>query len=216
MLAGKLAEIRPFLNERQWRLLLGAEARALGWGGIKRVARVAGVSPDTVGRGAGELESGVAPESRVRAAGAGRPRVEDVDPAVVAALDRLVDPETRGDPESPLRWTTKSTANLAEALTEAGHPVSPDTVGRLLKKDGYSLQANAKTVEGKQHADRDGQFHHINEKVETFQAANEPVISVDTKKKELVGNYKNAGQEWRPQGPGRRRSLTRRPPQIRT
>jgi Rhodopirellula transposase DDE domain len=200
VLAGKLAEIRPFLNERQWRLLLGAEARALGRGGIKRVARAAGVSPDTVGRGAGELESGVAPEGRVRAAGAGRPRVEDLDPAVVAALDRLVDPETRGDPESPLRWTTKSTASLAEALTEAGHPVSPDTVGRLLKDDGYSLQGNAKTVEGRQHADRDGQFRHINEKVMEFQAANEPVISVDTKKKELVGNYKNGGREWQPKG----------------
>lgn len=200
VLAGKLAEIRPFLNERQWRLLLGAEARALGWGGIKRVARVAGVSPDTVGRGAGELESGVAPDGRVRVAGAGRPRMEDVDPTVVAALDKLVDPETRGDPESPLRWTTKSTTNLADALTEAGHPVSPDTVGRLLKENGYSLQANAKTVEGKQHPDRDGQFGHINEKVKAFQAANEPVISVDTKKKELVGNYKNAGQEWQPQG----------------
>ena len=130
ILAGKLAEIRPFLNERQWRLLLGAEARALGWGGIKRVARAAGVSPDTVGRGAGELESGVSPDGRVRAAGAGRPRVEDVDPAVVSALDRLVDPGTRGDPESPLRWTTKSTANLADALSEAGHPISPDTPGR--------------------------------------------------------------------------------------
>lgn len=200
VLAGKLAEIRPFLNELQWRLLLGAEARALGWGGIKRVARAAGVSPDTVGRGAGELESGVAPEGRVRVAGAGRPRVEDLDPAVVAALDRLVDPETRGDPESPLRWTTKSTANLADALTEAGHPVSPDTVGRLLKEDGYSLQANAKTVEGKQHADRDGQFRHINEKVKAFQAANEPVISVDAKKKELVGHYKNGGREWQPKG----------------
>jgi hypothetical protein len=119
---------------------------------------------------------------------------------VVAALDRLVDPETRGDPESPLRWTTKSTANLADALTEAGHPVSPDTVGRLLKEDGYSLQANAKTVEGKQHADRDGQFRHINEKVKAFQAANEPVISVDAKKKELVGDYKNGGREWQPKG----------------
>jgi hypothetical protein len=118
----------------------------------------------------------------------------------MTAVRRLVDPATRGDPESPLRWTTRSTANLADALTAAGHPVSPDTVGRLLKADGFSLQGNAKTVEGAQHPDRDGQFRHINELVTAFQSAGEPVISVDSKKKELVGNYKNGGKEYRPQG----------------
>ena len=198
--AGMLAEVRPHLNELQWRLLLGAHARSLGRGGIKRVARLTGVHPDTVGRGAGELERGVEPDGRVRRAGAGRPRAEAVDPLVVPALRAMVDPETRGDPGSPLRWTATSARNLAEALTRAGHVVSPDTVERLLKEDGYSLQGNAKTVEGKQHPDRDGQFRHINALVTAFQAAGDPVISVDTKKKELVGNYKNGGREQRPKG----------------
>jgi Rhodopirellula transposase DDE domain len=200
VLAGKLAEIRPHLNELQWRLLLGAEARALGRGGIGRVARAAGVSPDTVGRGARELDSGAVPAGRVRAPGAGRPQAEALNPELVPALERLVDPDTRGDPESPLRWTTKSTANLADALTEAGHPVSPDTVGRLLKQAGYSLQGNAKTIEGRQHADRDAQFRYINDRVRQFQDTGDPVISVDTKKKELVGDYANGGREWQPKG----------------
>ena len=195
-----LTEIRPHLNERQWRLLLGAQARALGRGGIGRVARLAVVHPDTVGRGARELERGIEPDGRVRRAGAGRPAATRTDPGLMTAVRRLVDPATRGDPESPLRWTTRSTANLADALTAAGHPVSPDTVGRLLKADGFSLQGNAKTVEGAQHPDRDGQFRHINELVTAFQSAGEPVISVDSKKKELVGNYKNGGKEYRPQG----------------
>ena len=195
-----LTEIRPHLDERQWRLLLGAQARALGRGGIGRVARLAVVHPDTVGRGARELERGIEPDGRVRRAGAGRPAATRTDPTLVTAVRALVDPETRGDPESPLRWTTKSTANLADALTAAGHRVSPDTVGRLLKADGFSLQGNAKTVEGAQHPDRDGQFRHINELVSAFQGAGEPVISVDSKKKELVGNYKNGGKEYRPKG----------------
>jgi len=195
-----LTEIRPHLDERQWRLLLGAAARALGRGGIGRVARLAVVHPDTVGRGARELERGIEPDGRVRRAGAGRPAATRTDPTLVTAVRALVDPETRGDPESPLRWTTKSTANLADALTAAGHRVSPDTVGRLLKADGFSLQGNAKTVEGAQHPDRDGQFRHINELVSAFQGAGEPVISVDSKKKELVGNYKNGGKEYRPKG----------------
>ena len=195
-----LAEVRPHLNELQWRLLLGAQARSLGRGGIKRVAVVTGVHPDTVGRGARELEQGVEPEGRVRRAGAGRPQAGAVDAGLIPALSRLVDPVTRGDPESPLRWTTKSTEKLAGELTAGGHAVSADTVGRLLKEDGYSLQGNAKAVEGKQHPDRDGQFRFINELVRAFQAAGEPVISVDTKKKELVGNYKNGGREWHPRG----------------
>ncbi len=181
---GMLAEVRPHLNELQWRLLLGAQARSLGRGGIKRVAQLTGVHPDTVGRGARELEQGIEPDGRVRRAGAGRPQAVEVDAGLVPALRRLVGPGTRGDPESPLRWTTKSTEKLAGELASAGHPVSPDTVGRLLKEDGYSLQGNAKTVEGKQHPDRDGQFRFINEQVREFQAAGQPVISVDTKKKE--------------------------------
>jgi hypothetical protein len=195
-----LTEIRPHLNERQWRLLLGAQARALGRGGIGRVARLAVVHPDTVGRGARELERGIEPDGRVRRTGAGRPAATRTDPGLMAAVRALVDPETRGDPQSPLRWTTKSTANLADALTTAGHRVSADTVGRLLKADGFSLQGNAKTVEGAQHPDRDGQFRHINELVGAFQDGGEPVISVDSKKKELVGNYKNGGKEYRPKG----------------
>lgn len=199
-MAARLAEIRPFLDERTWRLLLGAEARAIGYGGKKLVAAAAKVKADTVSRGAHELESGVVPDGRVRAPGAGRPAAEVVDPGLVPALEELVDPETRGDPESALRWTTKSTAHLADELTRAGHAVSSDTVGRLLKRAGYSLQGNTKTVEGKQHPDRDAQFRYINEQVVAFQATGDPVISVDAKKKELVGNFANKGREWMPAG----------------
>jgi len=199
-LAAKLAEIRPFLDERQWRLVLGAEARALGRGGIKLVARAAGAHPDTVGRGAGELQRGIQPDGRVRGPGGGRPSAQSADPGLAAALDALVDPDSRGDPESPLRWTTKSTTKLAEELTKAGCPVSPDTVGRMLKDAGYSLQANAKTIEGSQHPDRDAQFNHINAQVAAFGQAGDPVISVDCKKKELVGRYRNGGREWSPKG----------------
>jgi hypothetical protein len=183
-MAARLAEVRPFLDERAWRLLLGAEARAIGYGGKKLVAAAARVKADTVARGAHELESGVVPDGRVRAVGAGRPAAEVADPGLMPALEELVDPETRGDPESPLRWTTKSTSHLAGELTKAGHEVSADTVGRLLKKAGYSLQGNAKTVEGRQHPDRDAQFRYINTQVAAFQASGDPVISVDAKKKE--------------------------------
>jgi len=199
-MAARLAEIRPFLDERAWRLLLGAEARAIGYGGMKVVAAAAKAKADTVSRGARELESGVVPDGRVRAPGGGRPRVEAIDPDLVAALEELVDPETRGDPESALRWTTKSTAHLADELTRAGHEVGALTVGRLLKQAGYSLQGNAKTVEGKQHPDRDAQFRYINAQVSAFQGAGDPVISVDAKKKELVGNFANGGTEWMPAG----------------
>jgi Rhodopirellula transposase DDE domain len=199
-LASKLAEIKPFLDERQWRLLLGAEARALGRGGITRVAQAAGADADTVSRGVSDLDQGLPADGRIRRRGAGRPAVTTTDPDLMAALNTLVDPDTRGDPQSPLRWTTKSTTKLADELTRAGHPVSPDTVGSLLKADGYSLQGNAKTVEGRQHPDRDAQFRHINDQVVAFLAAGDPVISVDCKKKELVGEYKNNGREWRPTG----------------
>jgi len=206
-LGGVLSEIRPHLNERQWRLLLGAEARAVGRGGIKLVARVAAASVDTVGRGARELEAGIEPDGRVRHVGAGRRSVEDADPGLVPALEALVDPESRGDPESPLRWTTKSTSRLAEELTVRGHEAAPRTVARLLKETGYSLQGNTKTIEGKQHPDRDAQFRYINEQVVAFQADGDPVISVDTKKKELVGNDANGGAEWEPKGAPRRTNV---------
>ena len=203
-LAGRLAEIRPHLDERQWRLLLGAEARAIGRGGVKLVAGAVGASADTVSRGARELERGVEPDGRVRRAGAGRPAVEAADPALVPALEALVDPGSRGDPESSLRWTTKSTSHLAGELAKAGHEVTDRTVARLLRQAGYSLQGNAKTVEGTQHPDRDSQFRYINAQVAAFQAGGDPVISVDTKKKELVGNYANGGAEWEPAGDPRR------------
>ena len=198
--AGALAEVAPVLDERARRLLMGAAARQLGRGGITLIAAATGASKDTVGRGAGELEAGIVVDGRVRAKGAGRKPVEYHDPGLWPALDELVDPETRGDPMSRLRWTTKSTVKLADELTAQGHQVGPDTVARLLKDHDYSLQGNAKTIEGKQHPDRDAQFRYLNDQVTTFLTAGLPVISVDTKKKELVGAYKNGGKEYQPQG----------------
>ena len=195
---GVFAEVAAVLDERARRLLLGAGARQLGRGGIKVIAAATGVSRDTVSRGAAELEAGVVADGRVRAPGAGRKLAEETDPDLWPALDRLVDPETRGDPMSALRWTTKSTANLAGELTAQGHEVSPDTVARLLKDHGYSLQGNSKTIEGRQHPDRDAQFRYLGDQVSAFLAAGLPVISVDTKKKELVGAYKNGGREYQP------------------
>jgi transposase len=199
-LAAKFGAIFPHLDERQRRLLMGAEARALGYGGIQAVARAAGVREGTVSRGAAELESGQEPMGRVRRPGGGRKRVADADPGLRPALLALVEPEERGDPMSPLRWTTKSTRKLAGELTRQGHPVSADTVGDLLREEGFSLQANAKTLEGRQHPDRDAQFRHISEQVRGYQATKDPVVSVDTKKKELVGEFKNGGRQWRPAG----------------
>jgi len=199
-IAARLALIRPHLDERAWRLLLGAEARVLGAGGIKTVAATSGAHPDTVAQGVRELDYDEPIPGRVRRPGAGRPPKAMTDTDLAAALDALVDPVSRGDPESPLRWTTKSTAKLAAELTAAGHRVSARTVAKLLKASGYSLQANAKTVEGNQHPDRDAQFGYLNTHVEGFQGSGDPVISVDTKKKELVGNYKAAGREWEPAG----------------
>ena len=199
-LTGRLAEIRPHLDERQWRLLLGAEARAIGRGGVKLVVAAVGASADTVSRGARELEADAEPDGRVRRKGAGRRAVEDADPGLAPALEALVDPESRGDPQSPLRWTTKSTSRLADELAGQGHQATARTVARLLKEGGYSLQGNAKSVEGTQHPDRDSQFRYINAQVVAFQAAGDPVISVDTKKKELVGNFANGGQSGSPRG----------------
>ncbi|MGQ4417846.1 ISAzo13 family transposase [Streptomyces sp. SAS_269] len=192
----------PHLNERQRRLALATEARLLGHGGVRAVARIAQVSETTVRRGVLELEAGAGPltDGRVRAPGGGRKRAEANDPALLKALLGLVEPDERGDPESPLRWTTKSLRNLVEELTRRGHPVSAPTVGRLLRQEGFSLQANVKTLEGAQHPDRDAQFRYINEQVKLHQADSEPVISVDTKKREQIGRLPMAGRDWRPRG----------------
>lgn len=179
---------------------MGAEARSIGHGGIRLVARAAGVREATVSSGARELASGEAPLGRVHRSGGGRKRVADLNPALRSALLALVEPDMRGDPMSPLRWTIKSTRILAVELTRQGHRISADTVGDLLREEGFSLQGNVETVEGRQHLDRDGQFRCLNEQVKTFQAAGDPVVSVDSKKKELVGQYKNAGREWHPKG----------------
>jgi hypothetical protein len=200
VLAAKFAAIFPHLDERQRRLLMGAEARALGHGGIRLVATAAGVREATVSLGVDELDSGAEPLGRARRAGGGRKRASDVDPGLRPALLALVEPEERGDPMSPLRWTVKSTRKLAAELTRQGHKAGADTVGDLLREEGFSLQGNAKTIEGRRHPDRDAQFRYINEQVKDHQGTADPVISVDTKKKELVGQFANAGREWRPKG----------------
>ncbi len=194
------AEVRAVLDERQRRLVLGAAARRLGRGGIKKVAASVGVDPDTVSRGVREVAAGPLADGRVRAPGAGRRSVTETAPGVSEALEYLVEPVTRGDPESPLRWTNKSTQKLADELTGQGFAVGPRTVAKLLKVCGYRLQANAKVVEGRQHPDRDAQFEYVNAAAVAFLAAGDPVLSVDTKKRELVGDFKNAGREWEPTG----------------
>jgi len=199
-LAAKFGVIFPHLDERQRRLLMGAEARVIGHGGIKLVARAAGVAEVTVSGGVRELEGGEEPLGRARRSGGGRKRLAEVDPGLRPALLALVEPDERGDPMSPLRWTCKSTRNLAGELTGQGHRISADTVGDLLRELGFSLQGNAKTLEGKQDPDRDAQFRYIAGQAREHQDAGEPVVSVDTKKKEQVGQYKNDGLQWRPKG----------------
>jgi hypothetical protein len=194
------AEVRVVLDERQRRLLLGAVAQRLGRGGIKRVAAAVGVDRDTVSQGVKDVVAGPVADGRVRSAGAGRPPVTRSVPGVLPALENLVDPVTRGDPESPLRWTNKSTTKLADELTAQGFGVAAGTVGKLLKAAGYRLQANAKVVEGRQHPDRDAQFEYVNAQAVAFLAAGDPVISIDAKKRELVGDFKNGGREWEPVG----------------
>src|SRR6266487_2045135 len=197
-LAAKFGELFPHLDERQRRLVMGADARVLGHGGIKVVARAAGVSETTVSRGVAELEASVPPLGRARRAGGGRKRLTDLDRELCPALLALVEPDMRGDPQSPLRWTTKSARKLAGELTRQGHRCGPDTVARVLHEQGFSLQANAKTLEGAQHPDRDAQFGYINEQARAHRDAGQPVISVDSKKQERVGSFANGGREWRP------------------
>jgi Rhodopirellula transposase DDE domain len=193
--------VRPHLTERQRRVWLGAEARELGSGGVRVVADAVGVSPDTVRRGRDELDDPQPLQvGRSRAPGGGRKRAEQADPGLGDALDKLVDPESRGDPMTPLRWTCKSLRTLADELRGQGHQVSASLVQRLLHEAGYSLQGNAKTLEGNQNPDRDAQFRHIHDTAAAFLAAGDPVVSVDCKKKELVGQFRNGGKEWRPQG----------------
>ncbi len=197
-LAEKFERIRPHLNEASLRLWAANEALSLGYGGVSEVSRATELSRTTIHAGIAELESAaVAHQSnRIRRSGGGRKKLTDKDPGLLGALNKLVDPVTRGDPESPLRWTSKSTTRLAQELSISGHPVSQRTVCDLLTGEGYSLQSVRKTREGAQHPDRDAQFQFLNAQVQAAFKAGQPVISVDTKKKELVGDFKNAGQEW--------------------
>ena len=200
-LTGFFDFLLPHLDERQRRLLAGATARLVGRGGTTVVAEVTGMSRNTVIAGTKAFDAGEEPSDRVRAEGGGRPRVEDKDPTLLRDLQALVEADSRGDPMSPLRWTLRSTRQLARALAEMGHQVSQAVVGVLLHEAGYSLQANAKVNEGNQHADRGGQFEAINNLAAARLAAGEPVISVDCKKKELVNGRKaNAGREWHLKG----------------
>jgi hypothetical protein len=201
----KFKALRPVMDERMRRQWAATEAMALGWGGISGVSQATGFSRNTIALGIRELEQrqtlpDTPPASRLRQPGAGRKPVTKIYPGIEEALDRLVDPATRGHPESPLRWTCKSTYQLAKELRRQGFPISDRTVAHLLYAADYSLQANRKTQEGKSHPDRDAQFRYIHKRVLAAQKCSQPVISVDTKKKELVGNYKNLGAEWQPQG----------------
>jgi transposase len=203
--ADKFRNLSFLMNEKLKRRWAGCEAMALGRGGISAVAEATGLSRTTIRKGIQEIKEQY-PElvqdirGRIRAPGAGRPSVEHTDPTVTSDLEKLVDPATRGEPTSPLLWTSKSTRKLAEELQKKGHQVSARTVARLLHQMGFSLQANRKTREGKQHPDRDAQFKHINKKVRSFQRRGQPVISVDAKHRELLGDFKGKGREWEPKG----------------
>jgi transposase len=201
-MATRLETLLPRLDERSRRLALAAEARSWGYGGITAVHRATGASKVTIRRGISEMEAegGPSAEGRVRAAGGGRKKAEISDPGLVESLMSLIEPGTRGDPESPLRWTVKSTRKIAAELTGMGHRISHNAVADLLHSLGFSLQGNRKTLEGAQHPDRDAQFRYINSLAESFMAEGSPVISVDTKKKELVGRFGQAGREWQRAG----------------
>jgi Rhodopirellula transposase DDE domain len=194
-------EMAPVLNEQSRRRFVALEARALGRGGVSLMARISGLARSTIYHGLCDVHLKVsAPPGRIRKNGGGRKKKTFDDPALADDLKVLVEPATRGDPMQPLLWTTRSLRNLVRELAKNGHKVCPTVVGDLLRGMGYSLQANSKTREGDTHIDRDAQFHYINAQAKTFLAAHEPVVSVDTKKKELVGNFKNNGAEWRRKG----------------
>lgn len=199
-IALKYAAIEGHLDERGRRHWAAAEARSLGYGGASLVSSATGISRVTISKGRAELKRKVKLKGRIRCAGAGRPKLTESQPGLSDALENLVDPLTRGDPTSPLRWTCKSKAKLASALIADGWKVSPTMVGRLLRLKGYSLQSVRKSREGASHPDRNAQFENINEQAKRFMAKNQPVISVDTKKKELVGDFRNSGREWHPKG----------------
>ncbi len=200
-IAARYLAVSPLLDERARRLMAGSEALAIGRGGVAAVSRATGLARTTVQRGVEDVRAVDHPgRGRVRRPGAGRPPIEQRDPTLRADLEALIEPTTRGDPESPLRWTTRSVRNLAAELARQGHAVSHQTVSELLHEMGYSLQANRKVLEGTSHPDRDAQFRHINEAVQLQLALGQPVISVDTKKKELVGPFRNVGKELRPRG----------------
>jgi hypothetical protein len=201
----KFVSLTSVLDERARRQWAAAEALELGYGGVSAVARATGMARDTIRVGMEELDQrrrnpNQVPSQRLRRPGGGRKRLTQIDPELASTLEALVEPVTRGDPQSPLRWTCKSTQRLADELTRRGHPLAPRTVAALLHQAGYSLQANRKTREGSRHPDRNAQFEYINDQAQRFQRCRQPVISVDTKKKELVGDFKNGGREWRPRG----------------
>ena len=196
----KYAAVSPVLDELSRRRWAAAESLAIGYGGDALVSAATGLARETIRKGRREIARGEEPTGRIRRPGAGRPRIQQDQPGIQAALEALVDPLTRGDPTSPLRWTCKSRAKLAAALTEQGWRVSSTTVGRLLHRLGYRLQSPRKRQEGATHPDRNAQFEHINQTADKHLSAGQPVISVDTKKKELVGNFKNGGREWQPKG----------------
>ena len=197
----RFASLEPFLNERLRRLYAAAEAKTLGYGGVSTVARATGVSRRAIGIGLKELDDPAATSvKQIRQPGGGRKRAVVKDATLLSDLEQLIEPVSRGDPESPLRWVCKSVRQLAAELNRQGHQVSHRVVAELLQELGYSLQANRKTSEGASHPDRNAQFEHLNEQVRVYQNAGQPVISVDTKKKELVGDFKNGGRELRPQG----------------
>jgi hypothetical protein len=193
----KLRRMWPHLNERAKRMVAASEAAQIGYGGVTLVSRACGLSRVTINKGIRELQAPPLPENRIRHPGGGRRRLETHDPELVKLLESLVEPLTRGDPESPLRWTCKSTRTLAGELVYRKHPVSHEKVAQYLRGLGYSLQGNRKTEEGEDHPDRDAQFRHINREVRQAMSQGWPVISVDTKKKELIGNFENKGRQWR-------------------
>jgi len=194
----KLSILLPSLNEKQKRLLVGAEAIALGYGGIKFLSDITGMSTNTITRGVREIEAGDEDVSRIRSEGSGRKKLTIKHPEIKKCIEDIIEPDTRGDPESPLRWTCKSVRNISDFLTGKGYSVSRQSVARILREMEYSLQGNRKTKEGQDHPDRDKQFRFISKMCKRFLTSGNPVISVDTKKKELVGDYKNEGREWHP------------------